>query len=94
MLNPKQRAYLKSLAHPLKACFQIGKDGLSENLRTDVLHYLNKHELIKISILKNCALNIKEAALDIASLTNSELIQIIGRNIVFYRKSKKQLIKL
>ena len=43
MLNPKQRAYLKSLAHPLKACFQIGKDGLSENLRTDVLNYLNAY---------------------------------------------------
>ncbi|MDE6047969.1 MAG: YhbY family RNA-binding protein, partial [Anaeroplasmataceae bacterium] len=51
MLTPKQRAYLKSLAHPLKACFQIGKEGLSENLRTDLLNYLNKHELMKVSIL-------------------------------------------
>ena len=55
---------------------------------------LEAHELIKVSVLKNCSSNIKEIAYDIASYTNSELIQVIGRNIVFYRKSKKQLIQL
>ena len=53
MLNPKQKAYLKSLAQKEKAVFQIGKDGLNENLYNDVINYLNKHELIKISILQN-----------------------------------------
>ena len=36
MLNPKQKAYLKSLAQKQKPVFQIGKDGLSENMLTDV----------------------------------------------------------
>ena len=54
MLTPKEKAYLKSLAQKEKAVFQIGKEGLSDNLLTDVLNYLNKHELIKISILQNC----------------------------------------
>ena len=53
MLTPKQNAYLKSLAQKEKAVFKIGKEGLSDNLLTDVLNYLNKHELIKISILQN-----------------------------------------
>ena len=94
MLLTKQKVKLRSLAMDLKPIFQIGKEGLSENLIKGLNDALEAHELIKISVLKNCALNIKEAALDIASLTNSELIQIIGRNIVFYRKSKKQIIKL
>ena len=38
-------------------------------------------------------INIKEAAFDIASKTNSEIVQLIGRNIVFYRKSKKPVIE-
>ena len=58
MLNPKQRSYLKSLAHPLKACFQIGKDGLSENLRTDVLHYLNKHDAHGVLVSKDCKVEV------------------------------------
>lgn len=94
MLLTKQKVKLRSLAMDLRPIFQVGKEGLSENLIKGLNDALEAHELIKISILKNCSLNIKEAALDIASHTNSELIQIIGRNVVFYRKSKKQLIKL
>ena len=86
MLNPKLRAYLRSLAHPLKACFQIGKEGLSENLRTDVLHYLNKHELIKISILNNSFTTPAEVVEYFAE-EEIEFVQHIGRVLVFYKHS-------
>jgi len=94
MLTTKQKVKLRSLAMELRPIFQIGKEGLSDNLIHGLNDALEAHELIKISVLKNCSLNIKEVAYDISSKTNSELIQIIGRNIVFYRKSKKQLIQL
>ena len=94
MLSTKQKVKLRSLAMDLRPIFQVGKEGLSDNLIKGLNDALEAHELIKISVLKNCTLNIKEVAYDIASSTNSELIQIIGRNIVFYRKSKKQLIQL
>jgi len=94
MLLSKQKVKLRSLAMDLKPIFQIGKEGLSENLIIGLNDALEAHELIKISVLKNCSSNIKEVAYDISSQTNSELIQIIGRNIVLYRKSKKQLIKI
>ena len=78
----------------LRPIYQIGKNGLSEELIKGLNDALEAHELIKISVLKNCALNINEVAFDICSQTNSELVQVIGRNIVFYIKSKKQLISL
>ena len=87
MLNPKQRAYLRSLAHPLKACVQLGKDGLSENLRTDVLHYLNKHELMKVSILQNCP-QTKEEVADAFANSDIEVVQIIGKTVVLYKQSE------
>lgn len=94
MLTTKQKAKLRSLAMTQRPIFQIGKNGLSEELIKGLNDALEAHELIKISILKNCSLNINEAAFDIASSTNSELVQIIGRNVVFYRQSKKHLIEL
>lgn len=94
MLQAKQKSILRSLAMNLKPIFQIGKNGLIDELIKGLNDALEAHELIKISILKNCSLNINEAAYDIASRTNSEVVQTIGRNVVFYRKSKKQLIKL
>ena len=94
MLLTKQKVKLRSLAMTLRPIFQVGKEGLSDNLIKGLDDALEAHELIKISVLKNCSSNIKEVAYDIASKTNSELIQIIGRNVVFYRESKKQLIEL
>jgi RNA-binding protein len=94
MLTTKQKVKLRSLAMTLRPIFQVGKEGLSDNLIIGLDDALEAHELIKISVLKNCSANIKEVAYDVASATNSEVIQVIGRNIVFYRKSKKQLIQL
>ena len=94
MLTTKQKAKLRSLAMTQRPIFQIGKNGLSDELIKGLNDALEAHELIKISVLKNCTSNIKEIAFDIASATNSEIIQIIGRNIFLYRNSKKQLIEL
>lgn len=86
MLNPKQKAFLKSMAHPLKACFQIGKEGVSENLRTDLCNHLNRHELMKVSVLQNCTLA-KEEILEFFASAGIEVVQKIGRVYVLYKHS-------
>lgn len=87
MLTPKQKAYLKGLAHPLKACFQIGKEGLSDNLRTDILNYLKKHEIMKVSILKNSSISLEEIVPFLEEV-EIEMVQKIGRVLVLYKPSK------
>jgi len=86
MLTTKQRVYLRSIAQKEKATFQIGKDGLSENLLTDVLNYLNKHELIKISILQNSMVDDEEAK-EFFEEAGIEFVQKIGRILVLYKQS-------
>ena len=94
MLNGKQRRYLRSIAVTTRAVVQIGKDGLSSNLIESVHLALEAHELVKISVLKNCDESVKEMALDVAGMTNSEVVQIVGRTIVLFRRSKKRIIEL
>lgn len=94
MLNKKQKVFLRSLAQKERAIFQIGKEGLSDNSIKTISEAIKKRELIKISVLKSAPSEVKEIALDLASLTNSELIQIIGRQIVLYKKSKDTRIIL
>lgn len=86
MLTPKQKAYLKSLAQKEKAVFQIGKEGLSDNLLTDVLNYLNKHELIKISILQNSFVE-EEDCIEFFGEAGIEFVEHKGRTIVLYMHS-------
>lgn len=93
MLTPKQKVKLRSIAMNLKPIYQIGKDGITQNLIEGLSLALEAHELIKVSVLKTVSAPVKEIALDITSATNSELVQVIGRQVVLYRQSKKQLIK-
>lgn len=86
MLTPKQKAFLKSLANKVPATFQIGKDGLSENLLTDVLNYLNRHEIIKISVLQNATV-LDSEIIEFFERTHIEFVQKIGRQIVLYKHS-------
>ena len=86
MLSPKQKAFLKSLAQKEKAKFQIGKEGLSDNLLTDALNYLNKHEIMKISILQNSDVE-DEEVFEFFEDAGIDVVQKIGRVVVLYKHS-------
>ena len=94
MLTNKEKKYLRKLANPLSSVFQVGKEGVSSNQIKSINDYLEAHELVKISVLKNCDFETMEVALDLCSATKAELVQIIGRIIILYRQSKKKIINL
>ena len=87
-MNSKQRAYLKSLASNLDSLFQIGKNALAPDVTNAVSESFNTHELVKITVLKNCDDNINEMANALADRTSSTLVQVIGRKIVLYKPFK------
>ncbi|MDD6467749.1 MAG: ribosome assembly RNA-binding protein YhbY [Erysipelotrichaceae bacterium] len=94
MLTNKQKSYLRSLANPLRAIVLIGKDGLSETVIESLDVSLEAHELVKVSLLKSCPMEVKEASIELAVATKSEIVQTIGRTIVLYRRSKEPYIEL
>ena len=53
-MNNRQRAYLSGLASKQQAIFQIGKASLTPEIVSAVSDALEKRELIKVSVLKNC----------------------------------------
>ena len=94
MLTSKQKSYLRSLAQTEPALFQIGKEGLSDNLIQTVDDALRTHELVKIKLLKTVSDDVDEIIFDLAMNTKSEVVQKIGRVIVLYRKAKEPKIIL
>ncbi|MBO5542768.1 MAG: YhbY family RNA-binding protein [Acholeplasmatales bacterium] len=86
MLTTKQKVYLRSLAQKIKPTFQIGKGGLNDNMANDVVNYLIKHELIKISILQNCEED-DDDVIEFFESYGMEFIQKIGRQFIFYMQS-------
>ncbi len=85
MLNPKQKAYLKGLAHKLEQVHQLGKLEISPKAISTFDKALTAHELIKIHVLKTAVTPLKELALDLAGALKAEIVQLIGKNIVLYR---------
>lgn len=93
-LDGKQKRFLRGLASKEKAVFQIGKEGLSDNLYNGIRDYLDVHELVKVSVLKSCDLDMNEIAIELCARTNSELVQKIGKTVVLFRQSKDRIIDL
>ncbi|MCI8635735.1 MAG: ribosome assembly RNA-binding protein YhbY [Eubacterium sp.] len=95
MLNSKQRAYLMSMASKQSAILQVGKASLTPEIITSVDAALEKRELIKLSVLKNCFDDPREIAETIAERTRSQVVQVIGKKIILFRvSSKKPVIEL
>ncbi len=88
-ITSKQRAYLKNLANEITPVFQVGKASLTPELAAGVEEALEKRELIKLSVLKNCFDDPKEIANTVAERTRSQVVQVIGKKIILYRPSKK-----
>ena len=61
-MTSKQRAYLKSLAMNADTIMNIGKSSLTPEVCTAVSEALEKRELVKIGVLKNCLDDPKEIA--------------------------------
>ena len=89
MINKKDKFRLRALANPLKPVVIIGKEGLTENMIVSINDVIRTHELIKISILKTYeGLATKELAELICSTIDAELIFVVGRTFVIYKKNK------
>ena len=88
-MTTKQRAYLKSLAMTMDPIFQIGKNSMTPELTKAVEEALEARELIKVSVLQNCADDPKELASMLAERTRSQVVQVIGKKIVLYKEEKK-----
>ena len=94
MLTGKQKRFLRHEAHHLNAIFQIGKDGLSDNLMDTLADSLEAHELVKCNLLKTCPVDVREAAIECASATGSEVVHIVGHTFLLYRRSKENKLGL
>ena len=92
MLTGKQRSYLRSLSNNIQPIFQVGKGGVSDNMVKQFTEALEARELIKATVLKNAECDTKIVCEEIAELTQSQIVQVIGSKFVLYKKSEKNAV--
>jgi RNA-binding protein len=86
MMNAKQRAHLRSLAHHLKPILQMGKEGMTDATIGAVQDAFNTRELLKVKVQESAPLTAREAGeAFVERVAGVVLVQTIGRTIVLYR---------
>ncbi|QWC00654.1 YhbY family RNA-binding protein [Mycoplasmatota bacterium] len=84
----KQKAMLRKLANDKDIMFQIGQSGITQQVIDNIITNLKKHEVGRVSILKNCP----DSPQDIIEKIEENGIMVvykIGRVLLLYKENKK-----
>lgn len=89
-LTSQQIRFLKGKGHALKPVLHIGKDGLTEGVIASCNKSLDNNELIKITLLETAELDRKEVARDLAAAVTAEVVQVLGRKILLFKRNNER----
>ena len=74
-LNSRQRAHLRSLAHPLKPVLLVGKEGVTDASIRSLEEALNTRELIKLKAIYEQLEAITDRCEDVANLIEGVVLE-------------------
>ena len=95
MLTPKQRQFLKALAHPLAPVVRVGRNGVTPAVVEETKKSLLAHELIKVRFDADEAEERKSQAEFLAEEADAQLAGQVGKVAMLYRRrEEKPKIKL
>lgn len=89
-LTNKQKKYLRSLGMTMEPVVPVGKEGVTPAVVSSANEAIEKRELIKVRVLQNCPEDVEAAISTLAERTDADLVQIIGRNGILWRRNFKK----
>ena len=88
-LNKETRKKFRSIGHHLNPVVIVA-NGLTENVLAEINRALTDHELIKIRIVTEDRESRKLLIAEICQTVQAELVQVIGKIALIYRKATEQ----
>lgn len=86
-LTGKQKSFLRSMGMTMDPIVNIGKEGVTPTVVTAAQEVIKKRELIKVRVLQNCFEEPRDAIETLADRSNANLVQVIGRNGLLFRRN-------
>jgi len=94
-LSPKQRQFLKGLAHPLSPVVRVGKGSVSDAVIDETKKSLLAHELIKVRVEAAGSEARRALTERLAQAADAQIAAIIGKTAILYRaRDEKPKIEL
>ena len=95
MLTPKQRQFLRGLAHPLAPVVRVGRNGVTPAVVAETKKSLLAHELIKVRLDSEDAEERRTQAEFLAEEAEAQIAGRVGKvAILFRQREEKPRIKL
>lgn len=90
MIPSKTRRRVKHVLSSEKATIQIGKDGTSEQVISEIDRQLESRGMVKVKMLKTALYeaDAKKAASETAKRVDSEVIDVRGHTFTLYRRKR------
>ena len=88
-LTEPQKKHLRRLGHGLRPIVMMGQHGLTEGVIKETDRALEDHELVKVRARSGDRDERDAALAELASRTQSRLVQRIGNVGLLYRKNNK-----
>ena len=86
-LTGKQKSFLRGLGQKLEPVVMVGKEGVTPTVVQSAREAIKKRALIKVRVLQNCMDEPEDAITVLAERADVNLVQIIGRNGLFYKRN-------
>mgnify|MGYP001427835155 CR=1 FL=1 len=84
-LSQAQKKALRSIGHHLNPVVTVSENGISEGVLAELDRALGDHELIKVKVGQGSDVDRKAGAAELAELSGSDLVGVIGRVWILYR---------
>lgn len=88
-LTSRQRKTLRGMANTLDTALTVSS-GVDEGIVRQVGDALEARELVKCSVSDSSTLTARQAADLLAEATGAQVVQVIGRRFVLYRRSSRE----
>ncbi len=88
-MTSKQRAFLRAQANGLDPILHAGKGGISDAMVKQADDALTARELVKGRVLETAPDSARQLAERLAAAVKAEVVQVIGRTFVLYRRNDK-----
>ena len=89
MITKEQKKQLKALIVSDKTKYQVGKSEITDSLITMLDKALEARELIRVEVLKSAVTPVMELTLDLSSRLHADVVSVVGRVIILFRRNKE-----
>lgn len=90
MLTPKQKQFLKGLAHSLAPVVRVGRGGVTGAVVEETKKALLAHELIKVRIEIEDRHQRKAMAEKLAAAADAQVAGAVGKIVILYREREEK----